>query len=49
LFGVTIRRHIEELSENVFTTLKSKSKNLVFYSIALDESVCATDIANYPF
>jgi hypothetical protein len=38
LSGVSVGRRVEDLSENVFTTSKSKSKDFVFYSTAMGES-----------
>jgi hypothetical protein len=39
----TIVRQVEDLSENIFSTLKNKCLNSVFYSVAMNKSTDATD------
>jgi hypothetical protein len=39
----TASRRIEDLSENIFSTFKSKCLNFVLYSVDMDESTDTTD------
>ena len=41
----TVRRRIEDMSDNVHDSLKTRSSNLVAFSLALDESTDTKDTA----
>ena len=45
LSAITVTRRVEELAENVKSSLRDRVSEFVFYSLAFDESTDAKDTA----